>query len=359
MKAKKFATLLVSSVMAASVLTGCGGVDKNAVVATLDGEEITLGVANFAARLQQASYDDFYVAYFGEEVWSSDLYGDGSTMESSLKDSVMETVQVLYTLRNHMDEYDVSVSEDEENAIAQATSDFIEANTQDALDALGADQETVEEYLTLVTIQSKMYAAIIAEADTDVSDEEANTSAYSYVRVSNTTYTDDDGNSVEYTEDELSELEDTLAAFIAESEADSMENAAEAYGYTVLSGTFSADDDSLGETVLAALEELDEGEISGVITTDSYDYVVRLDAVTDEEATEETRESIISDRQSEHYSEVVTAWEEEQEWVLKERVWATVTFDNLFTTVEESTETESTESADAESTESLEDTTEQ
>ena len=62
MKLKRFTTLLISGVLAASMLVGCGGIDKNATVATLDGQEIKLGVANFAARLQQASYDDFYTA---------------------------------------------------------------------------------------------------------------------------------------------------------------------------------------------------------------------------------------------------------------------------------------------------------
>ena len=60
MKAKRFTTLLVSGVLAASMLVGCGGINKNATVATLDGQEIKLGVANFAARLQQAEADDFY-----------------------------------------------------------------------------------------------------------------------------------------------------------------------------------------------------------------------------------------------------------------------------------------------------------
>ena len=54
MKAKRFTTLLVSGVLAASMLVGCGGINKNETVATLDGQEIKLGVANFAARLQQA-----------------------------------------------------------------------------------------------------------------------------------------------------------------------------------------------------------------------------------------------------------------------------------------------------------------
>ena len=93
MNTKKFTALLLSGVMAASVLAGCGGIDKDAVVATLDGQEIKLGVANFAARLQQAQYDDFYTAYFGEDVWNSDRYGNGTTMQDNLKDSVIGSIE--------------------------------------------------------------------------------------------------------------------------------------------------------------------------------------------------------------------------------------------------------------------------
>lgn len=342
MRGKKLAALLMGGIMAVSVLAGCGSVDKNAVVATLDGKEISLGVANFAARLQQASYDDFYVSYFGAEVWSSDMYGNGTTMESSMKESIIENVRSMYTLQAHMEDYGVTLSDDEKGAIAQAASDFIASNEDDAIKALGAEQAIVEEYLTLVTIQSKMYDAIIVDTDTNVSDEEANTSSYSYVRKSKSTYTDADGNSVEHTEESLKELADTMAAFVEDAREGNMEDAAEKeeYNYYVYSGTFTADNDSLDEAVLTTLKGLDEGEISDVIDTDSNYYVVRLDAVTDEEATEATRQSIISQRQSELYQEVLSGWQEDQEWVVDEKVWATVTFDNLFTTIVESTETE-------------------
>lgn len=345
MKTGKFTALLLSGVLAASVLTGCSSINKNEALATFDGETVSLGVANFAARLQQASYDEFYVAYFGEEVWSSDLYGNGTTMEANLKDGVIESLQEMYILKEHMKDYGIDLSEEEKTAIAAVASDFVAANDRDALDALGADQEIVEEYLTLVTIQTKMHEAIIADADTNVSDEEANTSAYSYVQISKTTYTDAEGNSAEYTEEELSQLSKTVALFATEAKSDSLENAAEKYEYTLSSGTFTAEDDTLDEAVLTALKGLAEGEVSGVIDTDSDYYVLRLDAVTDEEATETTRESIISQRQSDLYDEVLSGWKEEHEWVVDDKVWAKVTFDNLFTTVQEGTE------APAESTE--------
>lgn len=342
MRGKKIAALLIGGIMAVSLLAGCGSVDKNAVVATLDGKEISLGVANFAARLQQASYDDFYVAYFGEKVWSTDMYGNGTTMESDMKNSVIESVRSMYTLQAHMDDYNVTISEEEKSAITQAASDFIASNEKDAREALGADQAIVEEYLTLMTIQSKMYDAIIVDVDTEVSDEEANTSSYSYIRKSKSTYTDAEGNSVDHTEESLAELKETMEAFVKEAKDGTMEDVAEKeeYNYFIYSSTFTADNDTLDEAVLAALKELDEGEISDVIDTESNYYVLRLDAIVDEEATEETRQSIISERQSALYTEVLNGWMEGQEWTVDEKVWATVKFDNLFTTYVESTETE-------------------
>ena len=184
MKAKRFTTLLVSSVLAASMLVGCGGINKNETVATLDGQEIKLGVANFAVRLQQAQADDFYRAYFGDDVWSSDLYNNGTTMEDNTKNSVIEMIENLYILQNHMADYDVTLTDDETAKIAETAAQFMADNDDKAINALGATEDIVKEYLTLVTVQSKMRAAIIADADTNVSDAEANTSAYSYVNVS-------------------------------------------------------------------------------------------------------------------------------------------------------------------------------
>jgi foldase protein PrsA len=102
------------------------------------------------------------------------------------------------------------------------------------------------------------------------------------------------------------------------------------------------------------LSKLSEGELTGVVEGEDNYYVARLDAETDEEATESTRESIISQRQSDHYDEVLEGYEEEHEWVLNEKTWAKVTFSNLFTTVAPTTDTEDTEEPEADTSEDAE-----
>ena len=246
-----------------------------------------------------------------------------------------------------MADYDVTLTDDETAKIAEVEAQFMADNDDKAINALGATEDIVKEYLTLVTVQSKMRAAIIADADTNVSDADANTSAYSYVNVSKTSYKDAEGNTQEYTDDEKAELADTVQKFHDAAADTTLDTAADEYGYTVSTGTFSSDNTTLDEEVLNALEGLkSEGELSDVVETDNYYYVLRLDEITDADATEEHRQEIISQRQSDLYNEVLQGWKDEAEWVLKDKVWDKVTFDNLFTTTVESTETtETTESS--------------
>ncbi len=57
MKGKKMAALLLAGCMAVTALSGCG-IDKDAIDATMDGQDVTLVVANFLCRYQHAEIYD-------------------------------------------------------------------------------------------------------------------------------------------------------------------------------------------------------------------------------------------------------------------------------------------------------------
>jgi foldase protein PrsA len=321
------------------VLGGCG-INKDAVVATYDNREVTLGIANFMCRYQQSYYDEAYRSYFGDDVWQQDLSGSGASLQEDVKSDVMDSLHEMYTLQDHMDEYGVEITAEDEEAISAAAAAYMAANSSETLEAMGATQEIVEEALTLYTIQSRMHDAIIALADTDVSDEEANMRGYTYVRASLSGYYDSEYNYVSYTDDELAEMKDTfssMAEAVAE-DPESMESVAELAGYTASTDAYNADSD-LDEAVIEALDALGEGEVSGVIETDYYLYLVRLDSETDEDATEQNREELIEERQSTFYTDTVSGWQEDDGWTIKEKVLAKIKFDSAFEQAED-TETE-------------------
>ena len=171
--------------------------------------------------------------------------------------------------------------------------------------------------------------------------EKAKTGAYSYVGISKTTHQDESGNTVDYTDEEKEELAAKVADFAKAAKEDGLDAAAEDAGYTVSTGTFTQEDDSVDDNLLAALKNLKEGEVTDLIDGDSSYFVARLDKEVDEDATEETRQSIIEQRKDDLYDETLDGWKEGIEWAVKEKVWDDVNFDNLFTTIKD-TETEST-----------------
>ena len=347
MKKTRMMALLLCGALTASMFAGCGTqIDKTATVATYGETEVALGLANFAARVTQAQYDDFYVSYFGNEVWRTDMYGYGTTMEDDLKASVLDSILAMYALENHMADYGVVITDADKAAINEAATAFMNANSAEAIDALGATTEIVAEYLELLTIQSRMHDEIIKAVDTNVSDEEAEMGTYSYIRVSRTNYVDDEGKSATHTEETLAELATTMDNFMKAVAADGLDAAAKASDYNVYNGTFNAKSTDVEKEILEALNGLNEGEVSGLIETDTQYYVVRLDAVVDEDATENNRQAIIADRESKLYTDVVDGYMKEQEWKVNEKVWESVSFNNLFTIYEPTTETEETTEAE-------------
>jgi foldase protein PrsA len=339
MKIKKLAAVCLAGTLAVSALGGCG-INKDEVVATYDSREVTLGIVNFMCRYQQSYYDEAYRGYFGDDVWQQDLSGSGASLQEDVKSDVMDSLHEMYTLQDHMDEYGIGISDEDKEAIRTAAAAYMAANASDTLKAMGATQEIVEEALTLYTIQSRMYDAIIALADTDVSDEEANMRGYTYVRASLSGYYDSEYNYVSYTDDELAELKDTfdsMAEAVAE-DPESFETVTELAGYTATTDAYNADS-GLDESVIEALDALGEGEVSGAIETDNYLYLVRLDSETDEDATEQNREDLIEERQSDFYTDTVTGWQEDDGWTIKEKVLAKIKFDSAFKQAED-TETE-------------------
>lgn len=340
MRLKRLIAFMLAGAMAVSVaLTGCGStINADAVGATLDGEEISLGLMNFMARYQQAIGDISYLMYFGTEMWSTEI-SEGVTMEDSTKESVADSIETMYLLEDHMADYGVEITEDEQTAIETAAKQFMSDNSKKAIKQMGATEEYVKEMLRLYTIQQKMQDAIYEETEITVTDEEAAQRTFSYFRVSNTTTTDSDGNSVDLTDEEKETLASDMQGIAEEAKQD-FDKTAEENEYDVTSYSYGSDETYMDEAVITAADALKEGEVSDLITTDEYYYVIRLDSELDEEKTAEKKESLIAQQKSDHYTEVTDAYKEEAAFEINEEAWATVKFDRLFGMKSEETDGE-------------------
>ncbi len=346
---KRAVILLLTGLLAVGSLTGCGSLEDSDVVATVNGTDITAGVANFLARYTQAQYETYYAAYFGDDMWSSEIE-DGETYQDTVKDSILESLENMYLMEEHMDEYEVSLSDEEKSAIEAAASEFNSANELSDKEKVSGDTDTVERVLELLTIQKKMQDAIEAKADTEVSDEEAAQKSMQYVVFSFST-TDEDGNSVDLTDEEKEELKTTAESFAAgAAEADDFEAYAAEQGQTSQDTTFDGETTTLPTQLVEAADALGEGETTGLVEGDNGYYVARVTSLLDREATDTKKEEIVSERQQELLDDTIDGWREDADIEVYERVWNKIDFTTLTVTMKQD-ETDSDDSDDSDTDE--------
>lgn len=338
---KKIMIAGLCACMATAALGGCGP-KADTVIATLDGAEVPYGVASFMVRYSQAQMQSMYGSYLGADYWSS--YGESS------RDSVMENLEQMLILEQHMGEYNVTITDEEKSQIAEAAKAFMDANGEDVIKAMDVDQETVERALTLYTVQAKMNAAIIKDVDTEVSDEEAAQKTIQYAMFSTAGTTDEDGNTTEMSEDEKAQQKDQAQQVLdlvkgGQDLTSALQSVNEEM--TPASASYGAENGSIPDEVKEAADQLSDGEVAEnlVETEDGY-YVVVMESTFDEEATENQKQTIISERQTEKFNEVYDGWKEKADFKQKDKVVDKITFQDTYQIkaeeTEASTETEGT-----------------
>ena len=347
---KKAAVLTAVGVLAATTVTGCSGsINTDAVVATVGDEDITLGVANFYARMTQGQYETYYASMMGttgEAMWTQEA-GEDQTYEESVKDSLMENLQNMYLISQHAADYEVSLTEDEKDAISEAAEQFSEANTDEAKEVVSGYKKDVEKFLELATIQTKMDSKMREGVDEEVSDEEAAQKAMKYVFFSYTS-TDDSGNSTTLSDDEKEGLKTDAQSLADRVKAgEDISAVAEEMGQTAYDLTFDSESTSPNEDLIAAVDAFEtEGETTDVIEADDGLYVGQLTSLLDRDATDQKKASIVEQRRQDQYDSLLEEWRNSTDISVDDKVWEKVDFEDTGVTIITS-ETEETSSDDS------------
>ena len=397
---------VLTAAMAATGLTACGDstvVDGTQTALVINDEEINLGKANFMLRYQQATMASYYEtmsSMLGQEyslsfdALSDESDEDSPTVGENLKEDALTSIEQAFLMRQHASEYEVALTDEEVQGAKDAAAAFVEDNDAETLTKLGVTQEDIEDVMQVYAIQSKMYDPMIADVDTEVSDEEAQQSSISYVQVSTEgTETDENGETAELTDEEKAEKKEIAQTFLdrlnasedpatadfsdlrteindelnaqrraeeaaadtAEDGTDAAEDSTDEIYLTASETTFGADDEDLDEALKEAAQTLSDGQVyAEVIEGENAYYVVRMNSVLDREATDSQKETIVQERQAEAYSNQLDTWVEESDISVK-RAWnkLEVTDYDLYTmtvdTSEESTDGTTDSTSDSES----------
>lgn len=355
---KKTAALLMAGVLAAGALTGCG--QKNTdyattVVATYGDTPIYLDEANFMARYNQWYNELYYMGYFGEGMWGQDI--GGKTLEAATKEDVMAALLQTEALIAHAEEYGVSLTDADMEKVNQACSDFFEQESAKLVEATGATEELVKRIYEKNALANKVWQAVVADTDTQVSLEESQQVGIRYILVreeaepenaetgaaAETTAAEADGNG----ETAGSEEGKAAAAETPEAKAndivsriqagEDIGDVAEELGLTCNTGHYAkhpaetgdeegAEGTSSSDLLGTNAASMAVGEARAVYgeSADGW-YVIYCDTENDEEATENEVESIIRERKSARFAEVYAGWDK-AEFKVDEDVWELVAF---------------------------------
>ena len=314
---------VLSLTMAAAGLTGCSSkVDGTATALVVGEEEVSLGTANFILRYQQAEtlymMQSYGMVSEGSSMWDSTV--DSGTYGEQFKDNIKDDIVEMVLLRQHASEYNVTISDEYQEQIESAAKTIMESNA-DAMDQIGATQENVEEMMELYTYKTLMKDPMVEDTDREVSDEEAAQTRITYSRIK-LTGTDDDGNTTDLTDEEKASLKEECQELLDQVQAsadpanEDISTLAEAIDEDFLTSgvnysTNDEEDTTIDDAVKEAVSTLSDGQVyDGIIETDDYYYVVRLDHKFDEDATETKKQSIISEREDDNYDSKVQEWKD-------------------------------------------------
>ena len=363
---KRTTIAALAGVLAAGMFTGCGEkkVDGTKTVATVDGTDVPMGVFSLFAREQQAQTIAMYQQFMGgsaSNIWSGVADKDtGETYGESAVKSALKQVELLYVMKEKAADYDVEITEDEQKAIEDAAAAFMKDNDEDTIKELSVTEDQVKTLLELETYQKKMQDPIKKEGNIEVSEDDAQQSAFTYVNISlsGDDLTDDD---IAKRKEQAQEILDK----VKEDPTADMKEIAKGVddSYTALNGTFTtkeSDDEDFQSTaypdeVLTALRTLKEGEVyDSLVETDTAAYILRLDSEKDEDATASKVKSVTTTKENKYYSETTEKWLDDAKVTEDEKVLKTLTFSDNHTFTIKATTSDAAGDSTEEATEETE-----
>ena len=253
---------------------------------------------------QKNEYEEVY----GSEIWDKTL--DGEKISDSIKNLVLARVAQIKVMNLMADDYGITLDEEEQARVNDIARNYYDGLNAKERELTGADLDTVIKMYTEYIRAEKVYDYIIRDINPEISDDEARTVSVEQILIK--TYgLDGSGRRVEYSDRAKQEAYD-LAVSIREKAV----NEEEPVDFEVLAAEYNEGDAitySFGRGEMAeAFEEaafnLDNGEISDIVTTEYGYHIIKCVSTFDIEQTQINKVTILQERKDAVFKETYEAY---------------------------------------------------
>ena len=137
---------------------------SNHVIARFEGTDITMEEANFYLIVNQVNYEMEYASSYPEEdIWEMDLLGTGNTLETDVKNSILQELKQMYILLKKAEEFGIVLDSEDEEELLVLEEIFRERYSKEVLEALHMEEGILQEQLRKSMLAAKVKEAICKE----------------------------------------------------------------------------------------------------------------------------------------------------------------------------------------------------
>lgn len=308
---RKAAVLVLAVCMCVLSLTGCTIGDTKFVlnVQTVSGDHVfsinEKKCTQEEAKLYLCNYQNIYGHEYGVNLWEHDfgyVISDDS-LENYVKDVTLWELASIMCMTQLAEEQGVALSESELVKVEKATDEYFNSLSKEEIAYMGIDRSELREFYIKYATAQKLFDTLTQGVNEEVSDDEARVMRVQQIYVTDATVA----------EEVLKKLEN----------GDDFATVASNYNEAGTIEKYMKRDEYPIEVENIAFN-LDNGEQSGMITTDEGCYFIKCINKYEAELTESNKVNIIAKRRKEQFEDVFQGFVENSEFELNESVWDSI-----------------------------------
>ena len=301
---KKIQKSMFLAAVISLMLSGCSIVEKQIVFDVNAAKGHTVFSINDTkcnikeANIYLCNYRNLYGEEYGVDLWECSQ--QQSDLESYIKDVTIDELVRVYCMDIIAENKKIALSEDEKSKVDSAADEYYKSLTEDEIDYMGVGKADIKNAYKNYAVAQKLYTSLTQGVNTEVSDDDARVVHLEQIYVTNS---------------------DTAAAVAQKLGAnENFGTLANSYNEAASIDVYAARG-QLPEEVEDVAFNMNDNEISQMITTDNGYYFIKCVSKLDQKKTDENKTDILVQREQQQFNSDYDEFMESARFDLNKNLW--------------------------------------